>query len=39
MTEGSSTVDDRHQARQQRLKEKVDAKIASAQEERGLLLV
>ncbi|MGL5238308.1 cob(I)yrinic acid a,c-diamide adenosyltransferase [Plesiomonas shigelloides] len=39
MTEGSSTVDDRHQARQQRLKEKVDAKIARAQEERGLLLV
>ncbi len=32
-------MDDRHQARQQRLKEKVDAKIASAQEERGLLLV
>ena len=32
-------MDARHQARQQRLKEKVDAKIASAQEERGLLLV
>ncbi|MGL4957910.1 MAG: cob(I)yrinic acid a,c-diamide adenosyltransferase [Plesiomonas sp.] len=33
------TVADRHQERQQRLKEKVDAKIANAQEERGLLLV
>ncbi len=29
----------RHQARQQRLKEKVDARIAAAQDERGLLLV
>ncbi|MGL5726268.1 MAG: cob(I)yrinic acid a,c-diamide adenosyltransferase [Plesiomonas sp.] len=33
------TVADRHQERQQRLKDKVDAKIANAQEERGLLLV
>lgn len=30
---------DRHQSRQQRLKEKVDEKIASAQLERGLVLV
>ena len=30
---------ERHQARQQRLKEKVDARIAAAQEERGLLIV
>ncbi|WP_024870846.1 cob(I)yrinic acid a,c-diamide adenosyltransferase [Tolumonas lignilytica] len=29
----------RHQARQQRLKEKVDARIAAAQDERGLLIV
>ncbi|HEY2454652.1 MAG TPA: cob(I)yrinic acid a,c-diamide adenosyltransferase [Scandinavium sp.] len=31
--------DDRHRERQQRLKEKVDARIADAQEERGILLV
>ena len=31
--------DDRHQIRQQKLKEKVDEKIAAAQEERGLILV
>ena len=30
---------DRHQARQQRIKEKVDARIAAAQDERGLLIV
>ncbi|WP_375753342.1 cob(I)yrinic acid a,c-diamide adenosyltransferase [Vibrio sp. HN007] len=31
--------DDRHKARQQKVKEKVDKKVESAQEERGLLLV
>ena len=31
--------DDRHRERQQRLKEKVDARVAEAQEERGVLLV
>lgn len=31
--------EDRHQQRQQRLKEQVDARIASAQQERGLVLV
>ena len=31
--------DDRHRERQQRLKEKVDARVAQAQEERGILLV
>ncbi|MCS2147687.1 cob(I)yrinic acid a,c-diamide adenosyltransferase [Scandinavium manionii] len=31
--------DDRHRERQQRLKEKVDARVADAQEERGVLLV
>ncbi|MCS2167205.1 cob(I)yrinic acid a,c-diamide adenosyltransferase [Scandinavium manionii] len=31
--------DDRHRERQQRLKEKVDARVADAQEERGILLV
>jgi cob(I)alamin adenosyltransferase len=31
--------DSRHQERQQRLKEKVDARVAEAQEERGILLV
>ncbi len=31
--------DERHKARQQRLKEQVDARIAAAQEERGLLIV
>ena len=31
--------DDRYQQRQQRVKEKVDARIASAQEERGILMV
>jgi cob(I)alamin adenosyltransferase len=30
---------DRYQARQQRIKEKVDAKIASATEERGIVIV
>ena len=30
---------DRHQARQQRIKEKVDARIAAAQDERGLMIV
>ena len=34
-----TTRDERHQARQQRLKEQVDARIAAAQEERGLLIV
>ena len=34
-----ATRDERHQARQQRLKEQVDARIAAAQEERGLLIV
>ena len=29
----------KHQARMQRIKEKVDARIDSAQEERGLLIV
>jgi cob(I)alamin adenosyltransferase len=29
----------RHQARQQRLKEKVDARIAAAQDERGLMII
>lgn len=32
-------VDDRHRERQQRLKEQVDARIAAASDERGLLLV
>lgn len=31
--------DERHKARQQRLKEQVDARIAAAQEDRGLLIV
>ncbi|MGD8109557.1 cob(I)yrinic acid a,c-diamide adenosyltransferase [Vibrio sp. TRT 17S01] len=31
--------DERHKARQQKVKEKVDEKIAAAQEEKGLLLV
>lgn len=31
--------DDRHQQRQQKVKEKVDARIAAAQEERGILMV
>lgn len=31
--------DERHRERQQRLKEKVDARVADAQEERGILLV
>ncbi|WP_313047872.1 cob(I)yrinic acid a,c-diamide adenosyltransferase [Atlantibacter subterraneus] len=31
--------DDRYQQRQQRVKEKVDARIASAQQERGILMV
>ncbi|WP_130098633.1 cob(I)yrinic acid a,c-diamide adenosyltransferase [Siccibacter turicensis] len=31
--------DDRHQKRQQKVKEKVDARIAAAQEERGILMV
>ncbi|MBB1199485.1 cob(I)yrinic acid a,c-diamide adenosyltransferase [Enterobacteriaceae bacterium 89] len=31
--------EDRHRERQQRLKEKVDARIAGAQEERGIILV
>lgn len=34
-----STRNQRHQARQQRLKEKVDARIQAAQEERGILIV
>ncbi|MDF4805245.1 cob(I)yrinic acid a,c-diamide adenosyltransferase, partial [Vibrio parahaemolyticus] len=29
----------RHKARQQKVKEQVDAKIAAAQEEKGLLLI
>ena len=32
-------ADDRHQLRQQRLKEKVDARIAAASETRGILMV
>lgn len=32
-------AEDRHQQRQQRLKEQVDARIAAAQDTRGLLLV
>ncbi|CZU63365.1 cob(I)yrinic acid a%2Cc-diamide adenosyltransferase [Enterobacter hormaechei] len=31
--------DDRHQQRQQRLKEQVDARVATAQDERGILIV
>jgi cob(I)alamin adenosyltransferase len=31
--------EDRHRERQQRLKEKVDARVAGAQEERGIILV
>ncbi|EMH4161296.1 cob(I)yrinic acid a,c-diamide adenosyltransferase [Pluralibacter gergoviae] len=31
--------DERHRERQQRLKEKVDARVAQAQEERGILIV
>lgn len=31
--------DDRHQQRQQRLKEQVDARVAAAQDERGILIV
>ncbi len=34
-----NTRNQRHQARQQRLKEKVDARIQAAQEERGILIV
>ena len=30
---------ERHQARQQKVKEQIDAKVAAAQEEKGLLLV
>jgi len=35
----SQEQDERHKARQQRLKEKVDARIAAAQADRGLLIV
>ncbi|MGD8173275.1 cob(I)yrinic acid a,c-diamide adenosyltransferase [Vibrio sp. TRT 21S02] len=38
MTE-QQNKDERHKARQQKVKEKVDEKIAAAQEEKGLLLV
>ncbi len=31
--------DERHQQRQQRLKEQVDARVAAAQDERGILIV
>ena len=31
--------DDRHQQRQQRLKEQVDARVAAARDERGILIV
>lgn len=31
--------EERHQQRQQRLKEQVDARIASAQDERGIVIV
>lgn len=31
--------EDRHQQRQQRLKEQVDARVAAAQDERGILIV
>ncbi len=34
-----STKDERHKARQQKVKEQVDARVAAAQEEKGLLLV
>ncbi|CAI1003065.1 Cob(I)yrinic acid a,c-diamide adenosyltransferase [Serratia fonticola] len=37
--EAFNMAEDRHQQRQQRLKEQVDARIAAAQETRGLLLV
>lgn len=37
--EENSERQQRHQARQQRLKEKVDARIAAAQDERGLMIV
>lgn len=39
MTESKPTKQEKHQARQQRLKEKVDERIANAQAEKGLLLV
>ncbi len=35
----SNQQDERHKIRQQRLKEKVDARIAAAQEDRGLLII
>jgi cob(I)alamin adenosyltransferase len=31
--------EDRHQQRQQRIKEKVDARIAAAQETRGIVMI
>ncbi len=31
--------DERHQQRQQRLKEQVDARVAAAQDERGIIIV
>ncbi len=37
--EENSERQQRHQARQQRLKEKVDARIAAAQDERGILII
>jgi cob(I)alamin adenosyltransferase len=39
LMEENSERQQRHQARQQRLKEKVDARIAAAQDERGLMIV
>ena len=30
---------DRHQARQQKVKQQVDARVAAAQDEKGLLLI
>lgn len=39
MMQEESLRAERHKARQQRLKEKIDARIAAAQEDRGLLIV
>ncbi|WP_240313268.1 cob(I)yrinic acid a,c-diamide adenosyltransferase, partial [Vibrio cholerae] len=36
---GDEIKQERHKARQQKVKEQVDAKIAAAQEEKGLLLI
>lgn len=39
VNQGPQMSDERHQQRQQRLKEQIDARVAKAQESRGLLLI